>query len=58
MSDLFSGIKHIGPTYPVKPVQPAVKDREPDQRKKEPPRKPRKRSDEDDDTKPIIDELV
>lgn len=65
MSDLFSGIKQIGPTYPIRPVEPAVKDREPDERKKEKRYEPKggpkgepKDQPHDDDSKPIIDELV
>ncbi len=35
MADFVSGIKNITPTYPVRPTQPAQKDREPGgQRKK------------------------
>ena len=33
MADYISGIKHITPAYPVKPVQPVHKDRETDRRK-------------------------
>lgn len=62
MSDLVNGIRHIGPSYPVKPVQPVQKDRKPGD-------KPKKRRepdanlvdddiDQDDDKLPTIDELV
>lgn len=62
MADYISGIKHITPTYPVKPVQPAHKDRETDRRKK-PTDERRDQDDErhDDDSderKPTIDEHV
>lgn len=63
MADYISGIKHIPPTYPVKPVQPASKDRETDRRKK--PRDERHDQDETeqqggdgDERKPTIDEHV
>jgi hypothetical protein len=63
MADYLSGIRQITPTYPVKPVQPANKDRETDRRKK--PRDERRDQDEterhDDDgneRKPTIDEHV
>ena len=58
MSDLFSGIKQIGPTYPIRPVQPGVKDRETDERKKRKREEPKEPPHDDDDPKPIIDELV
>ena len=38
MSDGISNIKIIGPSYPVKPVQPARKDRESGKREKDPPK--------------------
>ena len=38
MSDGISNIKIIGPSYPVKPVQPAQKDRESGKRQKDPPK--------------------
>ena len=56
MSDFVGGIKHIGPTYPVKPVQPTQKDRETGNR-----RQKRHKPDtdkHDDDQKPTIDEHV
>ena len=57
MSDLISGIRQIGPTYPVKPVSPIQKDREPGERHKKETPKP-EHEDLDDDDKPTIDELV
>ena len=58
MSDI-SGIYRIGPSYPVKPVQPVPKDRETDQRKKKKPQEEPEHEDrDDDDRKPIIDEHV
>lgn len=57
MADYFSGIKQIGPSYPVKPVQPTQKDREPGSRKKRQRPETEKRND-DDDQKPHIDEHV
>ena len=62
MADYLSGIRNITPTYPVKPVQPANKDRETDRRKK--PQDERRdpdesqRHDDDDERKPTIDEHV
>ena len=61
MPDFISGINRIGPSYPVKPVQPAQKDRQTDRRKK--PRYEVPESDDDDETpgddhKPTIDEHV
>ena len=49
MSDFVTGIKHIGPSYPVKPVQPVPKDRETGNRsrKRQEPEAPA--PDEDDD---------
>ena len=58
MADYFSGIKQIGPSYPVKPVQPAQKDREPGSRRKKRPRPETEKRDDDDDQKPHIDEHV
>ena len=57
MSDLVSGIKNITPAYPLKPVQPAQKDREAGNRKK-PPRDRKEKHDKDDDKKTTIDEHV
>ena len=66
MSDLFSGIRQIGPAYPVKPLLPPQKDRKPGERHKDNRRKPEaeERHDDDhnddqnDDHKPTIDEHV
>lgn len=60
MADYISGIKHITPAYPVKPVQPAQKDRETDRRKKPKYERPGNNDTEDDDNdhKPTIDEHV
>jgi hypothetical protein len=62
MSDFISSIKHITPAYPVKPVQPAQKDRQTDRRQKpkyDPPDHDRDNGDHDDDErKPTIDEHV
>ena len=60
MGDYISGIRHITPAYPVKPVQPAQKDRETDRRKKPKYEQPGN-DDADDDNgehKPTIDEHV
>lgn len=59
MSDFVSGIKHIGPSYPVKPVQPAQKDRETGNRRKKRP-SPATDTDkrDDDDQEQHIDEHV
>jgi len=63
MADFISGIRNITPAYPVKPVQPAHKDRETGRRKK--PKDERhdandeeKHDDEDGERKPTIDEHV
>ncbi len=61
MPDFISGINRIGPSYPVKPVQPAQKDRQTDKRKK--PRYEVPENDDDDekpgdDQQPTIDEHV
>ncbi len=74
MADFMSGIKPISPGYPVRPVQPAEKDRKPgDEHRKTPPsdddgagsggREPGghqtdDRPDEKIDDKPTIDEHV
>ncbi len=63
MPDSISGIKYINPTYPVKPVQPARKDRETDRRKKPnydaPDQGEDDRNDDlDGDRRPTIDEHV
>lgn len=59
MADFVGGIKQIGPSYPVKPVKPAQKDREAnnDRRKRQPPETDRHDDDRDED-KPTIDEHV
>lgn len=56
MADFVGGIKQIGPSYPVRPVQPAQKDRETNNRRKKQPEPASERRDDDD--KPKIDELV
>lgn len=60
MADFISGIKHITPTYPVKPAQPVPRERETDRRKnkprKEPEQEPAER--EDGEHRPTIDEHV
>lgn len=58
MSDFVGGIKHIGPSYPVKPVQPAQKDREANNRRKKRQNPETDRHNDDDDQKPTIDEHV
>lgn len=60
MADYISGIKHITPAYPVKPVQPAQKDRQTDRRKKPKYERPGKGDSDDDhgERKPTIDEHV
>lgn len=60
MTEFVSGIKPITPSYPVKPVQPANKDRE---QSKQPNRQlptedKQREPDDDPDDKPIIDEHV
>ena len=58
MSDFVGGIKHIGPSYPVKPVQPTQKDRETGNRNKKRQRPETERRDDDDDQERHIDEHV
>ena len=61
MQETISGIYRIPPTYPVKPVQPANKDRETDRRKKPHDEAPEQKDDEHDrtgDHGPTIDEHV
>lgn len=57
MSDFVGGIKHIGPSYPVKPVQPVQKDRETGNRRKKRPSPDTERR-KDDDQEQHIDEHV
>jgi len=60
--DFISGINRIGPSYPVKPIQPAQKDRQTDRRKKPRYEEVPENDDDDeasgDDHKPTIDEHV
>ena len=56
MSDFIGGIKQIGPTYPIKPIRPAQKDRKPGERSQKEP--PPKTGDDDRDDQPSIDEHV
>ena len=61
MAEFVTGIKPISPSYPVKPVQPANKDRESDaeRRKRKPPEEQRRPADENDgEDRPTIDEHV
>lgn len=58
MSDFVGGIKHIGPSYPVKPVQPTQKDRETGSRRKKRQEPDTDKRDGDDDQQPHIDEHV
>ena len=61
MQETISGIYRIPPTYPVKPVQPANKDRETDDRKKRKDEAPEHKDDpldRTDDHGPTIDEHV
>lgn len=61
MPDFISGINRIGPSYPVKPVQPAQKDRQTDRRKKPRYEEPESNDDDEkpgDDEQPTIDEHV
>lgn len=57
MADIGSGMKKIGPGYPLKPVQPSRKDRKSGQRQKKPTDKKRK-PDADDDNRSTIDEYI
>lgn len=56
MSDPLNGIKPTLPTWPVVPVKPATKDREPGDRKNEPRR--RETDADDDEPKSTIDEYI
>lgn len=65
MSDGISGIKIITPSYPVKPVRPAHKDRESGKRDKDRPKpdtesetEPTSESDDSEHDKPVIDEYI
>ena len=58
MADFVGGIKNIGPSYPVKPVQPAQKDREANNDRKKRQEQESNRRNDDDDDKPTIDEHV
>ena len=59
MADFVGGIKQIGPSYPVKPVQPTEKDRETgSRRKKRQPPETDRHDDDEDDQQPHIDEHV
>jgi hypothetical protein len=60
MADFISGIKHITPTYPVKPAHPVPKERETDRRKNKPRKEPEQESAEREDGEhgPTIDEHV
>jgi len=57
MADIGSGVKKIGPSYPVKPVQPSQRDRKSGQRKKK-PASDKRRSGDDGDRKSTIDEYI
>ena len=46
MSDRFSGIGNIPPAYPIKPVEPSGKDRPSGERKRKPPKRQEKPSDD------------
>ena len=56
MADFIGGIKHIGPSYPVRPVQPPQKDKEPDNRRRKREQPETEKHDDDDQTH--IDEHV
>lgn len=57
MSDSVGGIKPLGPSYPVTPVQPSKKEREAGKRRQK-KEEPSTEIHEDDDQQPHIDELV
>ena len=48
MTDRFTGIGNVRPTYPIKPVEPSGKDRPSGERRKKPP-KPAAESDSGND---------
>jgi len=51
------GVSRITPTFPVKPPQPADKERDSERRRRQPERTEKTETDDDDD-KPTIDEYV
>lgn len=57
MSDSISRINIVTPSYPVKPAQPANKDRQSDKGRDELPPSDDK-DDDDAEDKPVIDEYV
>ena len=64
MSDKFTGIGNIRPTYPIKPVEPSGKDRPSgERRRKRPERPPEQEGNDDEATVPArkkgtIDEYI
>ncbi len=52
----ISGLYRILPTYPVKPPQPADKERDSERQERRPAKQPP--PDDEDDDKPVIDEYV
>lgn len=57
MADIGSGMKKIGPSYPVTPVQPSRKDRKSGPRQKKPAKNERKPGEVEDKTS-TIDEYI
>jgi hypothetical protein len=55
MTDRFSGIGNVRPTYPIKPVEPAGKDRPSGERRKKPPENPADADRNDDESRePVV----
>jgi hypothetical protein len=57
MADPLTGIKPTAPTWPLRPVKPATKDRESGERRERPPPETDAEPGEDE-PKPTIDEYV
>ncbi|MDJ0904451.1 MAG: hypothetical protein QNI96_00425 [Woeseiaceae bacterium] len=55
MANFVSGIKQIGPSYPIKPAQPVPREKKPEQRKKN-REEPAKDDGQQDDQTTHIDE--
>ncbi|MDJ0812353.1 MAG: hypothetical protein QNJ23_01380 [Woeseiaceae bacterium] len=50
MANFVSGIKQIGPSYPIKPAHPVRKEKKPEQRKQKREEPPKDDGDNDDQT--------
>lgn len=52
MNDRFRGIDRIGPSYPVKPVDPSAKDRPSGERQRKPEKRPPTKDGQDENDRP------